>query len=109
MQSIVGCIIFLIINGHHATNSLLNATLTYLKHVLVSVLRNVHNHAGAWTQMPLLGNQKLDEYIVVLEDGQEVWTEFVMAPDSEHAAWAGYELSTNRNAYLKDVIRTDEW
>ena len=52
--------------------------------------------------MPLLGNQKLDEYMVILEDGKERWTEFV-------AAWAGFELSTNRKAVLKDVIRTDEW
>jgi len=59
--------------------------------------------------MPLLGNQKLDEYMVVLQDGQERWTEYVMAPDLEHAAWAGFELSTNRNAELKDVIRTYEW
>lgn len=59
--------------------------------------------------MPLLGNQKLDEYMVVLEDGQERWTEYVMAPDLEHAAWAGFELSTNRRAELKDVIRTYEW
>ena len=59
--------------------------------------------------MPLLGNQRLDEYMVVLEDGQERWTEYVYAPDLEHAACSAYELSTNRNATLKDVIRTDEW
>ena len=59
--------------------------------------------------MPLLGNQKLDEYMVILEDGQERWTEFVLAPNLEHAAWSALELSTNRNAQLKDVIRTDEW
>jgi len=59
--------------------------------------------------MPLLGSQKLDEYMVVLEDGQERWTEYVYAPDLEHAAWSALELSTNRNAQLKDVIRTHEW
>ncbi len=47
--------------------------------------------------------------MVILEDGKERWTEFVVAPDLEHAAWAGFELSTNRKAVLKDVIRTDEW
>ena len=59
--------------------------------------------------MPLLGNQRLDEYMVVLEDGQERWTEYVYAPDLEHAAWSAFELSTNRQAQLKDVIRTHEW
>jgi hypothetical protein len=59
--------------------------------------------------MPLLGNQKLDEYMVVLEDGKERWTEYVYAPDLEHAAWSAFELSTNRQAQLKDVIRTYEW
>ena len=59
--------------------------------------------------MPLLGKQTLDEYMVVLEDGEERWTEYVYAPNLEHAAWAALELSTNREATLKDVIRTDEW
>ena len=108
MQSVVGCITFLIINGHPDTKNLLRETLTYLNRGLRSVLRSVHNH-GAWTQMPLLGKQRLDEYAVVLEDGEERWTEFVYAPNLEHAAWSALELSTNRNAQLKDVIRTDEW
>jgi len=63
--------------------------------------------------MPLLGNQKLDEYAVVLTrsaiNGEETWTEYVYAPNVEHAAWAGLELSKNRMATLKDVMRTDEW
>ena len=59
--------------------------------------------------MPLLGNQRLDEYAVVLTNGEEKWTEHVYSPDLEHAAWAGLELSKNRKATLKDVIRIDEW
>lgn len=59
--------------------------------------------------MPLLGNRRLDEYAVILTDGQERWTEYVYAPDLEHAAWAAFELSKDRNATLKDVIRIDEW
>ena len=47
--------------------------------------------------------------MVVLEDGKERWTEYVFAPNLEHAAWSALELSTNRKAPLKDVIRTDEW
>ena len=105
---VVGYIIFLIIRGHHVTKNLLRETYTYLSRGLQSVLQNVHNH-GARTLMPLLGKQRLDEYMVVLEDGEERWTEYVYAPDLEHAAWSALELSTNRNAQLKDVIRTDEW
>lgn len=59
--------------------------------------------------MALLGNRSLDEYMVVLEDGMDRWTEYVYAPDLEHAAWSAFELSKNRDATLKDVIRTDEW
>ena len=108
MQSVVGCITSQIIHGHHDINNLLKKTFSYLNRGLQSVLQNVHNH-GAWTQMPLLGKQRLDEYAVVLEDGEERWTEFVYAPNLEHAAWSALELSTNREAQLKDVIRTDEW
>jgi len=59
--------------------------------------------------MPLLGKTRYEEYAVTLQDGEEHWTEYVYAPDSEHAAWAALELSRNRNAYLKDVALTDEW
>lgn len=70
---------------------------------------NVHNHAPRTHRMPLLGNRRLDEYAVILTDGQERWTEYVYAPDLEHAAWAAFELSKDRKAQLKDVIRIDEW
>ena len=58
--------------------------------------------------MPLLG-KNLDEYAVTLIDGQELWTEFILAPNLEEAAWRAFELSKDHNAELKDVIRTDEW
>jgi len=59
--------------------------------------------------MPLLGNSKLDEYQVTMTDGMDTWTEFVLAPNFEQAAWLGFELSGDRKAQLKDVIRSDEW
>jgi hypothetical protein len=92
MQLVVGCIIFLIILGHHVINNYSNVKCTYPSRGQHDAN---HNHKARTHNMPLLGNQKLDEYMVVLEDGQERWTEYVMAPDLEHAAWAGFELSTN--------------
>ncbi len=59
--------------------------------------------------MPLLGNATYEEYAVILQCGKDQWTEYVVAPDSEHAAWSALELSTNRQAQLKDVKRTYEW
>lgn len=38
-------------------------------------------------------------YAVVLSTG----TEYILAPDSEHAAWQALELSTDRDVKLLDV------
>ena len=59
--------------------------------------------------MPLLGRTKYQEYEVTLVDGEELWLEYVYAPDLEHAAWSALELSNNRNAHLKNVKLTDDW
>ena len=59
--------------------------------------------------MALLGKQRLDEYEVQMRDGEELFTSYVLAPDSEHAAWAALELSTNRNLTLHNVRMIDEW
>ena len=59
--------------------------------------------------MPLLGRSKYQEYEVTLVDGEELWLEYVYAPDLEHAAWSALELSKNRDAQLKDVKLTDDW
>ena len=58
--------------------------------------------------MPLLGKKKFD-YEVTLNCGDEVVTEYVIANDNEHAAWAALELSTNRKCQLINVRRSDEW
>ena len=46
---------------------------------------------------------------VKLIQGEEVFKEYVLAQDSEHAAWSALELSTHRNCKLKDVKLVDEW
>jgi endoglucanase Acf2 len=59
--------------------------------------------------LPLLGRTKYQEYEVTLVDGEELWLEYVYAPDLEHAAWSALELSKNRDAQLKNVKLTDDW
>ena len=59
--------------------------------------------------MPLLGQSKLKEYVVILDDSDDIRTEYVLAPSSEEAAWIAMELSENRNCTLKDVRISDEW
>ena len=59
--------------------------------------------------MALLRHRQLDEYVVHLNDGEEVITERVMAPDSEHAAWIALELSMHRDCQLLNVKRKDDW
>jgi hypothetical protein len=50
-------------------------------------------------------NQGLREYEITLRSG--VW--YLLAPDSEHAAWRALELSHERNDQLLNVKQTDEW
>ena len=59
--------------------------------------------------MALLPAGSLNEYKVTLKSGEDVWTDYVLAPDSEHAAWQALELSINRHVHLVDVILADEW
>jgi len=60
--------------------------------------------------MPLLGRTKYDQYKVILKDDVEnVFIEYVLAPNTERAAWQALELSDQRNCTLTDVRRTDEW
>ena len=59
--------------------------------------------------MPLLGTTKWVEYEVTLQEGEELNTWYLLAPSSEEAAWSALELSTDRNAILKNITRTNEW
>jgi hypothetical protein len=47
----------------------------------------------------------LREFEITLRSG--VW--YLLAPDSEHAAWNALELSRERNDQLLNVRQTDEW
>jgi hypothetical protein len=47
----------------------------------------------------------LREYEITLGSG--VW--YLLAPDSEAAAWTALELSKERNDELLNVKQTDEW
>lgn len=58
--------------------------------------------------MPLLGNKHYD-YEVILDDGENIFTEYVIAKDNEHAAWTALELSNDRTCTLKNVRRCDDW
>lgn len=59
--------------------------------------------------MALLGKQRHDEYEVQLTDGKDLYTSYVIAPDSERAAWIALELSIDRDMTLHNVRMTDEW
>ena len=60
--------------------------------------------------MALLGRTRFDEYEVkMINDVGDVRVEYVLAPDSERAAWQALELSSQRNCTLKDVRMCDEW
>lgn len=59
--------------------------------------------------MPLLGTTKWKEYEVTLLEGKELNTWYLLAPNSQHAAWDALELSMDRKAILKDVRQTNEW
>jgi hypothetical protein len=47
----------------------------------------------------------LREYEITLRSG--VW--YLLAPDSEHAAWKALELSRERNDQLVNVKPTEMW
>ncbi len=59
--------------------------------------------------LALLGQSKYIDYEVTLQDGDDVFTEYVMATSSEQAAWSAMELSTRRGCELKNVRVCDAW
>ena len=95
-----------IMNGRRVIRSLSKLMSSFLRksHALQGG-QNVHNHRG---RMPLTGKTKYEEYSVLMQDGMYRWTEYVLAADLEQAAWLAFELSTRRNAVLKNVIKRDD-
>ena len=60
--------------------------------------------------MALLSRTHYDEYEVrMTDDVGNIRLEYVLAPDSERAAWQALELSNQRDCTLKDVRMIDEW
>ncbi len=60
--------------------------------------------------MALLGKVRYDDYEVILEDSAgDLHTMYVVAPNSEQAAWSALELSTQHKCTLKNVKVCDEW
>jgi len=95
--------------GHHVIGNLSKLMSSYRrKSRAPQGVRNVHNHGPHGLKMPLTGKTKYEEYAVMLQDGMYRWTEYVLAADLEQAAWLAFELSTRRNAVLKNVIKRDD-
>jgi hypothetical protein len=53
----------------------------------------------------MIHNHKVDVYKVTLSSGAR----YILAPNSEHAAWSALELSQERNDKLINVQLKDEW
>ncbi len=59
------------------------------------------------SQQPIdLSHSPLREYEVTLSSGE---TMYILAANSEEAAWDALELSMDRQCKLTNVRRTDEW
>jgi hypothetical protein len=60
--------------------------------------------------MALLSRTHYDEYEVRMTDNAgNMRLEYVLAPNSERAAWQAMELSSQRDCTLTDVRMCDEW
>jgi hypothetical protein len=63
-------------------------------------------HEDASLQPLDLSNSPLREYNVTLSSGETI---YILARDSEEAAWHALELAEDRTLKLVDVRLTDEW
>ena len=63
-------------------------------------------HDDASNQPLDLSHSPLREYHVTLSSGETI---YILAHDSEEAAWSALELAVDRDLYLVDVRLTDEW
>ena len=63
--------------------------------------------ASPRSQQPIdLSHSPLREYEVTLSSGE---TMYILAANSEEAAWDALELSMDRNVTLVNVFKTHEW
>lgn len=63
------------------------------------MLQSQDQHVG-------VSRKPLREYHVCLSSGE---TLYILAHDSEEAAWSALELAVDRSLYLVDVRLADEW
>ncbi len=63
-------------------------------------------HDDASHQPLDLPHSPLREYHVCLSSGETI---YILAHDSEEAAWSALELAADRSLYLVDVRLADEW
>ena len=63
-------------------------------------------HDDASHQPLDLSHSSLREYNVTLSSGETI---YILAHDSEEAAWSALELAEDRTLKLVDVRLTDEW
>jgi predicted MPP superfamily phosphohydrolase len=109
MQSKHGCITMRV-QVHLLSHSINNCVMSYMMRTCWLYARThqslhlspLHPHANVHA---MLHNHRLREYEVTLRSG--VW--YLLAPDSEEAAWSSLELSRERNDQLLNVRQTDEW
>ena len=108
MQSAVGCIISLNINGHLFINNLLKRIS--LKNPNLSQEQHDEESQVATYR---LSQPPLQEYVVTLsnEDDADIAfdTIYILARDSMQAAYNALELSTDKHCKLLDVRLCDEW
>lgn len=108
MQSVVGCIISLNINGRLFIKNLLK------RNSLKNLNPNQEQHEGESQEETYeLSHSPLQEYMVTLSNENDGFysldTIYILAHDSMEAAYNAMELSTDRNCTLKDVRLCDEW
>ena len=108
MQSAVGCIISLNINGHLFTKNLLKRNS--LKNLSQSQEQHEEENQAATYE---LSQSPLQEYMVTMSNETNGFYSYdniyILARNSMEAAYNAMELSTDRNCKLIDVRLCDEW
>ncbi len=73
--------------------------------MLLNQSPNHVQHDDASPQPLDLSHSSLREYHVTLSSGETI---YILAQDTEEAAWLALELAADRSLYLVDVVPTDE-
>ncbi len=95
MQSLVGCITIPITN-----------TLLFMRRFFLGTTSLTNQNQDQQEDVSLHNHQGLNEYMVTLSSGEEL---YILAADAMDAAYSALELSTDRHSDLINVRITDEW